>query len=1165
MANNVNQLLQQISFTLIVVATHLNLLSSSLDNERTLYITPFSSAQCQTEPCLTLSKFAHNLSSWLSPLNTTLIFSAGTHTLDTDILITNSTTFSMLTYSTSEGTHSVVACQNQANFIFDHVNELKIKGLKFIGCGSNEFLSVGNFTMENSTFQGQEDSSTALHVTGTNLTILYSSFLSNRLGTCRDSFYVNTESNVSARIAGAILVSGSNISIISCYFLENRAEIGGGMYIDNFSNVSIVNSTFMSNQATINNAHIQDCWANNHKNGENLMVCRRGAIATFKSWLIIDGCIFTNNTSPCGGGGALLIQQETDAMINRSEFHGNRANESGGTLFIAIVANVTIKSTRFLMNNAGKNGGVMYTAIESRVTGIECVYENNSAKLSGGVMAMDQNSPFHDHHSQFYYNSAKTGGVLYAVRSELSLNDSTFSHNRATESGGVMYILQSQLDSDVTFHGLCNLTHNSAGTGGAIYAVESTLYVTNPAVLSLSLNTANDSGGGAYLYRSTLSSGYASVTNISDNKAIGNGGGIHAISSVIASIQSFRKGSRWPFQTLIFFTNNSASKGGGLYLESAAQLRLQKVSDNVYLREEELNTSIYITSNSAQYGSAVYVADETYFDVCSGNHSSTATTVTSNAECFIQVFSEATPLSEKLSSVSIEFTMNDLKYSIGTTVIFGGLLDRCTPDQRAEIIANGYVQNPKEIDGVTYLKLISNINDTEYISSLAVRVCFCTPHNQPNCSYKLPIIHVKKGERFNVSLVAVDQVDHTLQNIEIYSSLRHTESKLGEGQATQFTKNYCTNLTFSISSPHESEELILYPEGPCRNASRSQSRMHVAFLNCTCPIGFQPTKDSNDDCICVCDPHLSPYFTEQDNNCNVQTESLVRHGNFWISYINTSTSEEEYSENSSKFLIYPYCPLGYCLPPNSDVHINLNIPDGADAQCADNRSGLLCSLCQPGLSLSHGNSRCIPCSKTWYKGFVPVLVISAVVGILLVVFLMAFNLTVATGTLNGLIFYANIIGTNSSTFFSGLSLSMKYYSILISWLNLEVGFDICFFEGTDTYWKTWLQLIFPAYVILLVIFVIIISHHSMKFSQLIAKRNPVATLATLILLSYTKFLRTTITTLSFATLHYPDGSHRRVWLPDATVEYFSGKHVVLFLVAIVILLIGTVYTCIIFF
>ena len=93
--------------------------------------------------------------------------------------------------------------------------------------------------------------------------------------------------------------------------------------------------------------------------------------------------------------------------------------------------------------------------------------------------------------------------------------------------------------------------------------------------------------------------------------------------------------------------------------------------------------------------------------------------------------------------------------------------------------------------------------------------------------------------------------------------------------------------------------------------------------------------------------------------------------------------------------------------------------------------------------------------------------------------------------------------------------------------------------------------------------VIIISERSKRFSQLIGKKNPVATLATLILLSYAKLLHTIIAALSVAVLKYPgpNGGYKvRLWLSDATVEYLKGKHIALFIAAIVILLVGVVYT-----
>jgi hypothetical protein len=101
-------------------------------------------------------------------------------------------------------------------------------------------------------------------------------------------------------------------------------------------------------------------------------------------------------------------------------------------------------------------------------------------------------------------------------------------------------------------------------------------------------------------------------------------------------------------------------------------------------------------------------------------------------------------------------------------------------------------------------------------------------------------------------------------------------------------------------------------------------------------------------------------------------------------------------------------------------------------------------------------------------------------------------------------------------------------------------------------------------MIFLVALVIIISSYSSRFSNLIGKKNPVATLATLILLSYAKLLQVSFKPLSFGNVNYPDGSVKTVWLPDATVNYLSGKHVILFLAAVLILLVGLVYTALLF-
>ena len=124
-------------------------------------------------------------------------------------------------------------------------------------------------------------------------------------------------------------------------------------------------------------------------------------------------------------------------------------------------------------------------------------------------------------------------------------------------------------------------------------------------------------------------------------------------------------------------------------------------------------------------------------------------------------------------------------------------------------------------------------------------------------------------------------------------------------------------------------------------------------------------------------------------------------------------------------------------------------------------------------------------------------------GVVLVMAILWLNLTVAAGTLNGLFLYANIV------FAKNVLLPFQkpnIQTVFISWMNLDFGLDVCFISGLDTYTKTWLQLAFPTYLILLVLVVIFVSKISTRFAKLIGRRNPIATLATLILLSNAKLL-----------------------------------------------------------
>ena len=79
--------------------------------------------------------------------------------------------------------------------------------------------------------------------------------------------------------------------------------------------------------------------------------------------------------------------------------------------------------------------------------------------------------------------------------------------------------------------------------------------------------------------------------------------------------------------------------------------------------------------------------------------------------------------------------------------------------------------------------------------------------------------------------------------------------------------------------------------------------------------------------------------------------------------------------------------------------------------------------------------------------------------------LMFLSLNVSVEAINGLLFHANMVKLDGAFFFP--SGSVPVVSQFISWLNFDLGIEVCLFDGLDGYWNTWLQFAFPAYLFLL--------------------------------------------------------------------------------------------------
>ena len=403
------------------------------------------------------------------------------------------------------------------------------------------------------------------------------------------------------------------------------------------------------------------------------------------------------------------------------------------------------------------------------------------------------------------------------------------------------------------------------------------------------------------------------------------------------------------------------------------------------------------------------------------------------------------------------------------------------------------------------------ISNGSSITSDQVQVVFCNEYNASEIS-------IRKGDTFKINVSAIDQIGQPL-NAMIYSSVT-TESGIGrliEGQAEQRVGNQCTEIEYNVFSQDSSAQVEIYADGPCSDLGISKKSFNVTFLPCTCPIGFQSSL-SQIECKCVCDQRLQPY---QITNCSggtikLETDILIGVAN---------------SRNGTGFVIHD-SPFDYCV--EKPVNISLNSSQERDRQCAFNRIGVLCGKCQQGLSLVLSTSQCKKCSNIYLLLLIPFFIAE----ILLVVFILFFNITIATGTINGLIFYSNLL---PAQYF----IHSGAHTVLISWVNLDLGIETCCYNGMSSQAKVLLQLVFPGYLFLLIILVIILSRYSNFFATLLSNGNPVATLSTLLFLSYSKLLRFVIAALQSTVLLYPDGLNQRVWLYDANVLYYTPTVVTL--------------------
>ena len=431
------------------------------------------------------------------------------------------------------------------------------------------------------------------------------------------------------------------------------------------------------------------------------------------------------------------------------------------------------------------------------------------------------------------------------------------------------------------------------------------------------------------------------------------------------------------------------------------------------------------------------------------------------------------------------------------------------------------------------------------LSSPPVKICFCKSNSSyiNECSDHYSTKQIYPGTRITIGVSALDYINQSVYTpIEARIMDYHYESisgwRLGINEEIQNAfENQCTLLEYTILkniSEHSTAKLSISILGEIPT-------IFIPLDVSNCPIGFQLCNRSGS---CECHPFL--YENTISSDCSITTTSVTIPLNTWLGKVvvdkNTSTLLPCDPNINGTFGFAPVCPTGYCKPGITEVNMTEQ-----DSLCQHHRTGVLCGGCEDGYSLVLGPDECQMCNSNLWLLMVPVF---AVAGIVLVIVLFCLRMTISNQLLGGIIFYVNMTEVSLRTVILHQHTYGFILNVIFSLLNLELGFSVCLYNGLNALIKTALQFVFPVYLWLIVLMLVIISKRSSYVANLTI-HSSIQVLATLFYLSFAKLLLTAIDIFIPVNVQTPHGEFT-VWYVDGNIPYWRiSGHVVLFITAII--------------
>ena len=1059
--------------------------------------------------------------------------------------------------------NTIVMCNNTGGVSCNNCSDVVIEGITWDKCGDPglqtglaypntfgglNFTNVTNLRINNCTLQHSRVRALSLYLVAGSININNTRFLSNAnndtVHCFRGSRYIHCVTD-ERNVTGAVLVFiedstyEANISIYICVF-SNNGHFGKVIDEDPTS---------------------KDYETSEIADGAAIKILQSTSVAPIN--IIIENCTFMHNRGRSGGAVNINVSQSLGIELNNVSFWNNSVvrryvNSSALFVFLRNTSSTLLQlsNCNFTNNSGGRHMiGYIVAGRPSKVFISNCSFQNNT-QYNVGLIELNMQS-----------------------QSKVNFVNSSLANNTGNS------LLYMQLRSNniiVSLHGL-NVTNNNGTSelrrGGLLaFRLFEDNCTVNITKLNYTMNRFSRNGGGLYITGSfrTNFTCYVRDAYFDSNDGRGQGAIIFSIlqsdSSYVLAIYNstfkrntgrsiVRIGKRALMEDLVI-TNRPAL----LFLGQSTKF-LHNTGTPIRLSDVILvgNNYTEFSYNRAQSGAALYLTDSYVLSNVSSfqfNFSHNFAIVRGGA-----IFIDLSANLDDVRCVWLFYQLvnngslcNDSNFLIAENCprVNGQLLCSEIPQNNdindCQPCCFTYSNNSASAAGSTIFynvpptMTVQSSSDPKSIFYIPKGHCDINSSSSPRNLATQPTTLVLEAPKTCLD----DNCTYFLSSVTLGQEIRVDAEILGynneSAEATVFfitCVENCSNIEINGMMPVLINDQVsgIYMIGNI-SASTMSIKLQLSSDTITSYLTVELTSclpgyvydSSTRQCEC---------FTIDDIvSCSPNT-TIKR--DYWFGVVDDITTVS-------------VCPNGYCNFSRREDEVSSGmflLSPIQDDQCNEHRTGAACGECDPGYTLSYDSVDCVNIDDCHYKYIIAVIVWTLVYWILVIVFLFALMWLIisylkygySVGYLYGMIYYysvADILLGQILNFSDGLSILV---SILGIFFKLNPGFDLfrfCFVQGMERIDQYLINYMHPTIILSFILLLVLLAKYSGRLAERISK-IVIPTICLILTIAYTSIADTSLQLLRYITFTGVDEAY--IYL-SPSIRYFTGRHVVYVLVAV---------------